>query len=125
MNQYLSHVGVGTMYLGLGGQSVICQRGEGIRQGHTECLTSPALSLAAFLAAEARSPTDALSSFATSVSCVSRRAEDECCGSIKQRTLVSLFADLVLGALEGLRGRVDAARDGFGGRVGVIPDQCQ
>lgn len=43
----------------------------------------------------------------------------------KQRTLVSLLADLVLGALEGLSGRVDAARDGFGGRVGVIPDQCQ
>ena len=86
----------------------MCQRGEGIRQGHTECLTSPALSLAAFLAAEARSPTDALSSFATSVSCVSRRAEDECCERIKQRTLVSLLADLVLGALEGPSGRVDA-----------------
>ena len=103
----------------------MCQRGEGIRQGHTECLTSPALSLAAFLAAEARSPTDALSSFATSVSCVSRGVEDGYCGRIKQRTLVSLLADLVLGALGLLSERVDAARDGFGGRVGVIPDQCQ
>ena len=41
----------------------------------------------------------------------------------QQRTLVSLLADLVLGALEGLSGRVDAARDGFGGGVGVFPDQ--
>ena len=41
----------------------------------------------------------------------------------QQRTLVSLLANLVLGALEGLRGRVDAARDGFGGGVGVFPDQ--
>ena len=111
----------------------MCQRGEGIKQGHTECLTSPALSLAASLAVEPRSTTDlrttdALSSSAT-VSCVSRRAEDKCCGRIKQRTLVSLLAKYFVEAMKGLLGRVGVARDGVGdgvgGRFDVFPDQCQ
>lgn len=45
--------------------------------GHTECFTSPALSPTASLAALARVPRDASSSFATSVMCVSRRVPEE------------------------------------------------
>ena len=68
-NQHSSQVGVGDMYLGLGGTKSVSCRSD-YRQGtgrHTECLTSPALSLTASVAAEARVPADASESFATSV----------------------------------------------------------
>lgn len=64
------------MYLGLDDSqlgAVVSLNGP----GRTECFTSPALSPTASLAAVARVPRDASSSFATSVSCVSTRVQEE------------------------------------------------